>query len=147
MKYCLFLSLLLLIACTAKEKYPPLQEEVSHLFDPDLKPFYHGVASGDPTNNAVVIWTRVTPEDSLPLIKVQWEISTDEEFTNVIQGGKFTTDPSRDYTVKVDVSGLEAGFEYYYRFMALGATSVIGKTKTAAQDVPEINLAVVSCSN
>ena len=147
MKYCLFLSLLLLIACTSNEKYPPLQEEVSHLFDPDLKPFYHGVASGDPTNNAVVIWTRVTPEDSLPHIKVQWEISTDEGFTNVIQGGKFTTDPSRDYTVKVDVSGLEAGFEYYYRFMALGATSEVGKTKTAAQDVSEINLAVVSCSN
>lgn len=147
MKYLFICSILLLAACTPQEQYPPFEEEVSGLFDPSLKPFYHGVASGDPTNSAVVIWTRVTPEDSLPLVEVKWEISTDQTFSNVIQDGDFTTDPSRDYTVKIDVSGLESGFQYYYRFRALGATSVVGKTKTAPQDPTEVNLAVVSCSN
>jgi len=142
----LFLSIVA-FSCTKKEVYPPLEEPVAHLFNTELKPFYHGVASGDPLPDAIVIWTRVTPEEELPIIEVKWEISTDKAFGNIIQSGLFTTDPERDYTVKIDVSGLDSGYQYYYRFQALGSTSITGKTKTASQDAAELNLAVVSCSN
>ena len=122
-------------------------QPVDFLFQSDLKPFYHGVASGDPLEDAVVIWTRVTPEESVPQIPVDWEISTNESFENVIQSGTFTTDPSRDYTVKIDVSNLDAGFTYFYRFKAFDIYSVTGTTKTANTASENLNFAVVSCSN
>ncbi len=135
------------LACQPKKTYPPLQEPVAQLFDASLKPFYHGVASGDPLTNAVIIWTRVTPEEAIPQVEVTWEISTDESFGNVIQTGAFTTNPARDYTVKIDVSGLEADYQYYYRFAALGNTSPVGTTKTAPEGSTPVKFGVVSCSN
>ena len=85
----------------------------------ELAPFYHGVASGDPLSDAVIIWTRVTP-DPLPLpeevLEVSWQIATDMEMLNVINSGTAYTIEAKDYTIKVDVNGLSPYTCYYYKF-------------------------------
>ncbi len=119
-------------------------------FNPNWAPFYHGVASGDPLEDRVIIWTRVTPQsmDGAP-VEVDYFVATDVELSNIVQAGTFTTGPERDYTVKVDVTGLESGTTYYYAFSANGANSLIGKTKTtpAADEAEHLRFGVVSCSN
>lgn len=119
-------------------------------FNPAWAPFFHGVASGDPLEDRVIIWTRVTPEtlDGNP-VQVTWRVATDTRFSNVVKSGTFTTNSSRDYTVKVDVTGLEAGKTYYYVFNAFGKNSLIGKTKTTptGNQSTHLKFGVVSCSN
>lgn len=110
-------------------------------------PFYHGLASGDPLSTAVIIWTRVTPKFHQP-VEVYWEMYADEEMKNIVQTGKLTTNAERDYTVKVDVTGLEPGKFYYYRFKALNIISPLARTKTApAVNVTHLRLAFASCSD
>lgn len=123
-------------------------EEVAPLYDSTLRPFYHGVASGDPLHDRVIIWTRVTPIDSLPSISVRWEIATQKDFSSILHSDTLSTSPLRDYTVKVDVTGLSPGTNYFYRFVAFGKTSMVGETKTLPQEVPDsVRFAVVSCAN
>lgn len=129
-----------------KPTYPPLTEALDHLKDQADAPFHHGVASGDPLQNAVIIWTRVTPPTQMPSVEVSWEMSADVDFTSIIQSGSLETDSTKDYTIKVDVTGLSAGTDYFYRFKALNASSPIGKTKTAPES-GEVSFGVVSCSN
>ncbi len=142
---------LLFIACTSQKEADlptPPTDGIAVFYEPSLKPFYHGVASGDPLSDAVIIWTRVTPRDSLDAIDVEWEVSISDEFQTVFRSGSFKTSPARDYTVKVDVQGLEPNTYYYYRFKALNAVSTTGRTRTtpvAAMD--SIKFAVASCSN
>jgi alkaline phosphatase D len=110
-------------------------------------PFIHGVASGDPGNSDVIIWTRVTPSDSLPEIEVKWNVYSNNELTELVSSGTLITGPEKDYTVKVDVQNLESGKYYYYTFEALGKSSPIGRTKTISLDAENLSFAVVSCSN
>lgn len=133
-------------SCKTEKQYPVLNEATAALRNPKLKPFYHGLASGDPTLNSVVLWTRVTPENQLPEISVKWEIATNSDFKTIKQQGYFITTPARDYTVKVDVQNLEANTVYYYRFHAINSTSKTGKTKTTGNP-NNLEFAVVSCSN
>lgn len=110
-------------------------------------PFQHGVASGDPLTDAVILWTRITG-DSLGDAKVKWKIGTDLELKKIIKTGETTTNSSKDYTVKVDATGLEPGTYYYYQFDFDGFSSPIGRTKTTPTDkIDQVQLAVVSCSN
>lgn len=112
-----------------------------------LAPFYHGVASGDPLTDKVIIWTRITTVAAGP-VSVDWAMALDSGMTNIVQRGQFTTDISRDYTVKVDVEGLEAGQTYYYQFSTPSAKSIVGRTKTApSSGVEHLKFAIVSCSN
>ncbi|MFP2997099.1 alkaline phosphatase D family protein [Spongiivirga sp. MCCC 1A20706] len=99
-------------------------------FDPALKPFYHGVASGDPLADRVIIWTRVTTEEEGD-VNVSYKIATDLEFKNIIRSGKTTTNSEKDYTVKIDVTGLHPETTYYYYFSSLGKNSIIGRTRTS----------------
>lgn len=116
-------------------------------FNASLAPFYHGVASGDPLTDRVIIWTRVTPTVEADVV-VTWQIAADPQMTNMVQTGTFTTNADRDYTVKVDVAGLSAGTTYYYNFSALNATSITGRTRTAPQGQNgHLRFGVVSCSN
>lgn len=111
-----------------------------------LAPFYHGVASGDPLSDAVIIWTRVTTTDTIEVVK--WRIATDTAMTNVVDSGQVTTTNTIDFTVKVDVTGLNPNTFYYYEFESDGLLSVIGRTKTApVGDVDSLRFAVVSCAS
>jgi alkaline phosphatase D len=144
--FALLLALLLSSVATAQVR--KLTELVSPLYDASLKPFYHGVASGDPLSDRVIIWTRVTPEDSVNKIAVRWEIAEDKNFKKTSKKGSAITSPSKDYTVKVDVTGLKPGTKYYYRFSAFNKTSMVGETKTiASSKIDSLKFAVVSCSN
>lgn len=109
--------------------------------------FNHGVASGDPLTNSVILWTRVTPEQDTE-VTVSWEMAMEEEFVNIVASGDMTTNMDRDYTVKVDAGNLTENTYYYYRFMANGSTSVIGRTKTlAASTIDQVKFMVFSCAN
>ena len=120
-------------------------------FNPQFKPFYHGIASGDPLEDRVIIWTRITP-DRDTTVTGTYILATDMELKNIEKIGTFSTDSSRDYTVKVDVTGLQSSTVYYYTFLALGKRSAIGRTKTTPSvsgnnlgDV--LKFAVMSCAN
>lgn len=108
--------------------------------------FRHGVASGDPLTDRVILWTRI----SAPLtatIEVQWRIGADPELNQVLRAGTTTTDAGRDFTVKVDPSGLAPGTTYYYRFEALGTRSPVGRTRTLPVGaLDRLRLAFTSCS-
>jgi alkaline phosphatase D len=113
--------------------------------------FQHGVASGDPLTDRVILWTRVTvprqAEVTRP-ITVQWDIASDEKMSRIVRTGIAQATPERDFTVKVDASGLEPGRSYYYVFAAAGQRSAIGRTKTLPEGtVARMQLALVSCAN
>jgi alkaline phosphatase D len=83
--------------------------------------FSHGVASGDPLPGAVVLWTRLSPAqpDASAAIEVFWEVATDPAFRSRVGAGFTATDASRDFTVKLDATGLRPATTYHYRFRAL----------------------------
>lgn len=136
-----------LAACRQQPPEPIFDDGTSRYWKAAQAPFYHGVASGDPLPDAVIIWTRVTPEAAGPL-EGTWTVAADEAMQEVVNSGDFTTDADRDYTVKIDVRGLQPATHYYYRFSALGRQSPVGRTKTSPENDPsEVRLAVVSCSN
>ncbi len=121
--------------------------------------FGYGVASGDPTATAVILWTRATPPGTpvatpgsglgAPLT-VRWQVAADEGFTRVVRQGTVRTSAASDHTVKVDAGGLTPYTRYWYRFQAAGQTSPVGRTQTApdvAGKVHALRLALVSCSN
>ena len=109
--------------------------------------FVHGVASGDPRRDAVVIWTRVTPSADAE-VSVVWEVAHDAAFQRLVAGGMLTTDASVDYTIKVDVCDLRPGQSYYYRFLSSDSISPVGRTRTLPTGaVDQFTLAVVSCAH
>jgi len=125
--------------------------------------FGYGVASGDPTADAVVIWTRATPpqrrrsdEVATPgsglgaPLRVRWEVARDRDFQQVVDRGYVVTSAQSDHTVKVDVRGLRPYTRYFYRFRAAGDTSPIGRTQTAPDErhrTHALRFGLVSCSN
>lgn len=109
--------------------------------------FDHGVASGDPLNDRVIIWTRATPSTE-QAITVEWVVATDERMETPVKSGFVQTNQNIDYTVKVDVTGLNPNTTYYYQFKSLRASSVVGRTKTTAKAGDNaVKLAIISCSN
>jgi alkaline phosphatase D len=119
--------------------------------------FAHGVASGDPLPQGVLLWTRVTPTPQATpgsgrgaQVPVGWEVAADEHFRSVVRRGTVRTGPARDHTVKVEVGGLAPATTYWYRFTCVGSPSPVGRTRTApapAARVPRLRMAVVSCAN
>lgn len=112
-----------------------------------LADFLHGIASGDPLQDRVIIWTRLTPETA-GRAAISWEVATDESFNDVVTSGSGETNAEVDYTVKVDITGLQPGSRYYYRFTSGANVSPMGKTRTLPEGtVTSASFAVVSCSN
>jgi alkaline phosphatase D len=114
--------------------------------------FEHGVASGDPLQDRVILWTRVTAPGAKAPVGVRWDVATDAAFKTIVKQGHATADAARDYTVKVDVVGLKPNTDYFYRFRqavkgkATGK-AVTGRTRTLpAGPTKDVVLAVVSCS-
>jgi len=108
--------------------------------------FDYGVASGDPLTDRVVLWTRVTPTSEDP-IRLSWEVAEDEAFLQLVNSDSTIVDNQTDYTLKVDVMGLEAGKTYFYRFKSNNDTSLIGQTKTLSSNPQNVKFAVLSCAN
>lgn len=112
---------------------------------PSAVVFRHGVASGDPLQDRVIIWTRV--DAMRPREDVAWEVAQDPAFSRVVARGTAMARAVDDFTVKVDVTGLRPGSEYHYRFRAQGQTSTVGRTRTLpAGPTRDVVMAVVSCS-
>ncbi|HVV34490.1 MAG TPA: alkaline phosphatase D family protein [Vitreimonas sp.] len=125
-------------ACTRDVETPAYQGDIA---------FNHGVASGDPKSDHIVIWTRVTP-DRAGSVPVRWILARDEGLTDVVKTGVVTTSEARDYTVKADVGGLRPGAPYFYGFRAGQASSPVGKTRTLPNGhLEQLNIAVVSCAS
>jgi alkaline phosphatase D len=115
--------------------------------DGERRVFRHGVASGDPLGDRVILWTRVTVPGA-SVLEVWWELATDASFKRIVSRGMVTTGAERDYTVKIDAGLLQPATTYYYRFHAAGERSPIGRTRTLpAAGVDRVRLALVSCSN
>ncbi|NME66904.1 alkaline phosphatase D family protein [Flammeovirga aprica] len=141
-------TLLPLSACTNDD----LLEEI----DPNITPegefgFFEGVASFDPTQSQVILWTRYTPATNEQTNEIKLEVATDKDFNSIIANENVTIDTASDYTVNVDVGGLQSNKTYYYRFSSTftGKVSPIGMTKTlpATGEVSDVKMAVVSCAN
>jgi len=134
--------------------------------------FLHGVASGDPLQDRVMLWTRVTPDAAMldavaklereagssaearkQLVQVKrvpllWEVARDRHFHQVVARGAAQALAERDYTLKIDADGLRAGTTYWYRFHCMGTVSPTGRTRTLPRgSVEQVKLAVFSCSN
>ncbi|WP_229401822.1 alkaline phosphatase D family protein [Micromonospora okii] len=119
--------------------------------------FRHGVASGDPLPDGVLLWTRVTPTEEAqpgsgvgPEAEVTWQVAADPDFSALAAQGTLTTGPARDHTVKVAVTGLAPATTWWYRFGYAGAWSPTGRTMTAPPadaDIDRLRLGVVSCAN
>ncbi|MGA5649767.1 alkaline phosphatase D family protein [Streptomyces seoulensis] len=119
--------------------------------------FRHGVASGDPLPDGVLLWTRVTPVPEAlpgsgigPDTEVGWTVARDKAFTDVVAIGSTTATAATDHTVKADIRGLKPGTDYWFRFTSDGAQSPVARTRTApAADaaVTGLRFGVVSCAN
>ncbi len=144
----LFLSVLSLSLFSQDKMLVNTRDGDPRRFQENLAPFFHGVASGDPLEDRVVIWTRVTPDIIGGPIEVEWIMASDASLKNIVASGSLSTSVDQDYTVKIDVTGLTSGTTYYYTFKYNDQYSLIGKTKTVPTlDVNHLRFAVVSCSN
>jgi len=124
----------------------------------DGYPFTLGVASGEPTHDGLVLWTRLAPTPlaldgsggmSKP-VSVTWDVATDDAMRNVVRTGIAEADRRFAHSVHVEVDGLEPGRPYWYRFTALGQQSPIGRSKTApapSAGPQQMRFAFASCSN
>ncbi|MBK7952140.1 MAG: alkaline phosphatase D family protein [Deltaproteobacteria bacterium] len=113
-------------------------------------PFLHGVASGDPLADRVILWTRVSPEAyrMASAVRVGWWIANDAEAKDVVARGEIDALPERDFTVQVDAAGLAPGHAYHYGFVCEGVASPVGRTRTLPEaNVGEVRLALASCAN
>lgn len=120
-------------------------------------PFQLGVASGDPTADSVVLWTRLAPKPLEPgfgmarePFAVNWEIADDENFAQVRQSGSAWATPQLGHSVHVEVQGLPADRWYFYRFRSNDAVSPVGRTRTMPapdQLPPKLRFAFASCQH
>lgn len=107
--------------------------------------FEYGVSSGDPQENSLVIWTKITSNENNP--KVEYEISKYKDFKKIFQKGDIETTQSNDYTIKVELQNLSPDTQYYYRFKYKNEFSPVGKTKTLPANTNKLRIAFVTCQN
>ena len=113
-------------------------------------PFTLGVASGYPSPDGVVLWTRLAGAVDPVATPVRWEIAADEAMKSIVSSGTTTAEPEWAHSVHVEVKGLAPERWYWYRFMAGGAESAIGRTRTAPPATatePRLRFAFASCQH
>ena len=106
------LYLLILTFTLSISSYGQPNSSTRSALNPALFPFYHGVASGDPLTDRVILWTRITLNPPVDPVSVGWQIATDTSFNNIINSGTTSTDSTKDYTVKIDATGLQQNTWY-----------------------------------
>ncbi|MCE3031344.1 MULTISPECIES: alkaline phosphatase [Streptomyces] len=119
--------------------------------------FLHGVASGDPLPDGILLWTRITPTPDAtpgsgigPDTVVSWVVATDKALTQVVSKGSTTATAASDHTVKADIRGLQPATDYWFRFSCGGTDSPVARTRTApaaTADVSGLRFGVVTCAN
>lgn len=125
----------------------PLLQSACGDNDESERTFPQGVASGDPTPDGVLLWTRIEPAGDSE--RVEYEIAADPDFRRIEGTGAVEVGGDSDYTVRIEVTGLAAATTYWYRFTARGVTSPAGRTRTAPDpdaDVP-VRIALASCQD
>jgi len=110
--------------------------------------FTHSVASGEPSADSILLWTRYVPANG-DVVELKAEISESPDFAKIVSGGAQITGPWRDHTAKITVSGLAPGRHYHFRFVAPdGSVSPVGRTRTLPEGpVARFSAAIFSCSN
>jgi alkaline phosphatase D len=113
------------------------------------KGFTHSVASGEPSSDSMLLWTRYVPVAGSDELTLEVEVALDRDFNRVVSGGSTRTGAYRDWTAKLTVDGLRPGTVYWYRFIAPdGGRSPVGRTKTLpVGDADRFRLGLFSCSN
>ena len=107
--------------------------------------FSHGVASGDPLPDSVILWTRFAHASGG---RVAWEVAEDEAFERIAQRGRALASFLNDFCVKVDVRGLQPGRSYFYRFLSASEPSPTGMTRTAPRgETANLTVGLFSCAN
>ena len=101
------------------------------------QPFSLGVASGDPSPDGFVIWTRLAPvpldaHGGMPIesMPAAWEIASDEGFRSIVARGSTVARPELAHSIHVEVAGLKPDRRYFYRFEAGGERSPHGRART-----------------
>jgi len=135
----------------------PLTAATAAHADTAAPAFLHGVASGDPLPDGILLWTRVTPTAEAvpgsglgPDTEVGWTVATDKAFKSVVASGSTTATAASDHTVKADVRGLKPATDYWFRFTGGGTVSPAARTRTAPAEgatVSGLRFGVVSCAN
>src|SRR5690242_2786427 len=117
-------------------------------------PFQLGIASGDPSADGFVIWTRLAPEPLLgggmpeENVPVDWEVASDERMSRIVKKGRVVATPDMAHSVHVEVQGLQPNRWYWYRFNTGGVESAIGRSRTfprATDKVDQVKFAFASC--
>jgi len=109
--------------------------------------FRHGIASGDPLTDGVIIWTRVSGAKR-ERVRVIWQVAADSAMKHLLRTGEQYAVREHDYTVKVDVDDLPFGKQLFYRFIVDGVESPLGRTRTLPLGrIDSARFAVVTCSN
>ena len=111
--------------------------------------FNHGVASGDPLEDRVILWTRVTPQQAGP-VEVILEVSENKNFSKVAYSKKLHTSSLSDYTIKYDFlakQNCNSDNGFFYRFRAGNSVSETGRSKTFSKNIKSAKIAIFSCSN
>ena len=142
-------------ACSGDDSSSSASNDDLSVPEIDGDPFTLGVASGDPTATAIVLWTRLAPEPTAPdggmppeSAPVGWELAIDEQFGEIVADGQVTTGPEVAHSVHIEADGLESDTEYWYRFTVGDFESDIGRTRTmpaTGQTPDRFTIAQVSC--
>ena len=135
----------------------PLTAATAAHADTAAPAFLHGVASGDPLPDGILLWTRVTPTAEAvpgsglgPDTEVGWTVATDKAFKSVVASGSTTATAASDHTGKADVRGLKPATDYWFRFTGGGTVSPAARTRTTPAEgatVSGLRFGVVSCAN
>jgi alkaline phosphatase D len=124
-------------------------------------PFTLGVASGNPGQDSVILWTRLAPEPLAPdpnrpggmppnPVAVRWEVALDDRLTRIVRHGEAVATPETAHALRIECAGLEPGHDYWYRFTAAGEASSIGRTRTAparGAALDRLRFGFCSCAN
>ncbi len=140
-----------LTALSGCETNPTITTNTASTANSTTTEFAHGVASGDPLADRVILWTRVTDNPSIAsqsAVSVAWWASENRNGDNPVASGSVQAEATHDYCVKVDAAGLQPDTTYYYGFSSNGINSRVGQTRTLpTQEVEGVRLAVTSCAN
>lgn len=143
-------SVSVLSACTSSDNTPatPSRTNPSEQTGQNIE-FLHGVASGDPAFDRVMLWTRLTPANPATTLAGRVDVFKDQALTQFVKSMNFETNAAQDFTVKLDCTGLQPDTIYFYQFRSNGRTSPVGRTKTtpAPGSKRPLNFGVVSCSS